>query len=473
MTPGARRVLVVTVFLAILAGGCDGRIAFLSHELPELVLAEDDRILVLAPHPDDEVLGTGGVVQRAVAAGLPVRIVFLTYGDSNQWSFLFYRRRPTLSPRQALAMGELRREEAMSAAGRLGVGPESLDFLGYPDHGTLRIFATAWGDRPPVRGPLSRARAVAYETARRPGTPHKGEEVVADLAAVITGFRPSRVFVSHPADHHPDHAALYLFTRVALWELSLSDEVALHPYLVHYPKWSLATGARPDDPLPPPRDLRRRVGWRGFPLTDEEVRGKQAALEAHTTQYRYSARRLLRFVRANELFGDFPTISLGAAEVDLVDDEEGPEDTLEAPEVIAEEYLEELVDLEHLELRDDGESIRLTVRLDRLLEPGQSVSVFLFGHRDDRPFAEMPKIEVRIGSTDTRVLERGRRLPRSPVPVTRRGLQIDVAVPHQLLGHPQRLLLGGRSAYGSVPMDRLPWYVVALSPVGAGWDPPL
>ena len=42
----------------------------------QLALRPDDRILVLAPHPDDEVLGCAGVIQRALAMGLPVRVVF-------------------------------------------------------------------------------------------------------------------------------------------------------------------------------------------------------------------------------------------------------------------------------------------------------------------------------------------------------------------------------------------------------------
>ncbi|MEJ2568618.1 MAG: PIG-L family deacetylase, partial [candidate division WOR-3 bacterium] len=33
---------------------------------PKIKLEEDDRILVLAPHPDDEVLGCGGIIQKAV-----------------------------------------------------------------------------------------------------------------------------------------------------------------------------------------------------------------------------------------------------------------------------------------------------------------------------------------------------------------------------------------------------------------------
>jgi len=54
-------------------------------------LNSDDRIMVLAPHPDDESIGCGGIIQQAVAMKLPVRIVWLTNGDNNEWSFIVYR----------------------------------------------------------------------------------------------------------------------------------------------------------------------------------------------------------------------------------------------------------------------------------------------------------------------------------------------------------------------------------------------
>src|SRR5258707_6104914 len=38
-------------------------------------------IVVFSQHPDDEVIGTGGVIQQALAAGKRVRVVFSTSGD--------------------------------------------------------------------------------------------------------------------------------------------------------------------------------------------------------------------------------------------------------------------------------------------------------------------------------------------------------------------------------------------------------
>jgi len=43
-----------------------------------------DRILVIAPHPDDEVIGPGGTLLGAVAAGKAVEVLFLTSGRKGE-----------------------------------------------------------------------------------------------------------------------------------------------------------------------------------------------------------------------------------------------------------------------------------------------------------------------------------------------------------------------------------------------------
>jgi len=48
---------------------------------PELIaLPEGERILVLAPHMDDEVIGCGGTLRKCVLAGKRVKVVFMTDG---------------------------------------------------------------------------------------------------------------------------------------------------------------------------------------------------------------------------------------------------------------------------------------------------------------------------------------------------------------------------------------------------------
>ena len=228
---------------------------------PEIELGASDRILILAPHPDDESLACGGIIQRALSSGLPVHVLFLTNGDNNEWSFMVYRKRPELLPWQVRAMGEVRRGEALAAARGLGLPPDALTFLGYPDFGTLRIWCSHWGDAPPFRSMLTRVTSVPYENAYRRGAAYKGEEIVRDLTAVIREFRPTRIFVSHPADDNPDHAALYLFTRIVLWDLA-EDHTPAGPSIPR-PLPALAPPARPATgaAIAPPERLSRRCAW--------------------------------------------------------------------------------------------------------------------------------------------------------------------------------------------------------------------
>ncbi len=84
---------------------------------------EGSSVLVLAPHPDDEVFGCGGSIVRHVAAGDRVSVVVVTDGEGRVDASL-----------QA-AYGALRREESRDAAKILGYGEPS--FWALPDGGVF------------------------------------------------------------------------------------------------------------------------------------------------------------------------------------------------------------------------------------------------------------------------------------------------------------------------------------------------
>lgn len=46
------------------------------------ILADDQPVLIIAPHPDDEVLGCGGTIARLAAAGVTVHVAVVTTGQS-------------------------------------------------------------------------------------------------------------------------------------------------------------------------------------------------------------------------------------------------------------------------------------------------------------------------------------------------------------------------------------------------------
>ena len=432
---------------------------------PEAVLVPHDRILILAPHPDDEVLGCAGVIQKALAMHVPVRVVFFTYGDNNEWSFLLFRKHPVVWPSGVRQMGLVRHDEALEAGRRLGVSPRQEIFLGYPDFGTLNIWMTHWGSRVPYRSMLTRVTSVPYDNALRPGAPYKGEEILRDLTMLLRVFHPTKIYVSHPSDYMPDHVALYLFLRVALWDLEREMRPEVYPYLVHHGSWPQPKGFHPEKPLEPPASLAQVIDWEYSPLAPEEITRKRQALRAHRTQYAYSKQYLLSFARSNELFGDFADVVISQADhASVTLTTGGTATTAEGTAHLTERQRAAIVGIESRSIRVDGDDVVLSLIFTRPLAPTLRVTTFLFGYRVDRPFAQMPKVRVQVTGLLHAVFDQRRRLPADEVRVERGLRHLTIRVPRRLLGDPQRLLTGARTYLGTVPLDWISWRAVILPP---------
>jgi LmbE family N-acetylglucosaminyl deacetylase len=127
-----------------------------------------ERVIVLAPHMDDETIGCGGAVARHVQAGAEVHVVFLTDGRHGSGTL----RGLTGEARRAeeLKVVAMRKEEARRALDILGV--RSVSFLDVED-GTLKSDAG----------------------------------VVARLRQVLQAERPQIVYVPCFLEQHPDHYA--------------------------------------------------------------------------------------------------------------------------------------------------------------------------------------------------------------------------------------------------------------------------
>lgn len=82
------------------------------------------RIVIVAPHPDDEVFGAGGLVQRALAEGIEVTILSVTDGEGSH---------PHLNAAQTCALVERRRRESGEALRRLGHARPIINRLHIPD----------------------------------------------------------------------------------------------------------------------------------------------------------------------------------------------------------------------------------------------------------------------------------------------------------------------------------------------------
>jgi len=421
----------------------------------ELTFRPDDRILVLAPHPDDEVIGCGGVIQKALAQKLPVRVVFFTYGDNNEWSFAVYRKHPVFEPTAVRAMGQIRHDEAVRADQILGLNSNQLVFLGYPDFGTLKIWNQHWGKSPALESMLTRVSEVHYANAFRPGAPYKGEEIIRDLTTILRDFRPTKIFLPHSGDYNHDHRALHLFTRVALWNIEKEMQPAVFPYLVHFPQWPQPRGYKPAGLLTPPLLYKTSAAWTSSSLTPAETATKHAAIQTHKTQYNYAANYLLSFVRANELFGDFPAVTLTnmTALEDL-----GNVTT----EQLTDEERSRFVGVEQRSARIVGTNLVLEIELSRPLAETVIASLYAFGYRQDTPFEKMPKLQIRVHLLDHHVLDQRTPLPADTVSVERNRKKIIVRIPLELLGRPERILTSAQTYLGEVPLDSVAWRILEL-----------
>jgi LmbE family N-acetylglucosaminyl deacetylase len=79
------------------------------------------RVLVVAPHPDDEVLGCGGSVAKLTASGARVHVAYLTSGEQGSG---------TVPPAE---LGPAREREARAAVSLLGVDPGDVTFARFGD----------------------------------------------------------------------------------------------------------------------------------------------------------------------------------------------------------------------------------------------------------------------------------------------------------------------------------------------------
>ena len=146
---------------------------------PEHVVKGD--LLVLAPHPDDEVIGCGGLIAAHRELGHAVSVVVMTDGGKGDPTGGF----------GGASYSDLRRGEAREAARRIG-GAE-IEFLRHPDGG---LAASA--------------------------------DAVEDLLRILDARRPATVAFPSPFEVHPDHRA------TALHLASAWPRLAARPALLAY-----------------------------------------------------------------------------------------------------------------------------------------------------------------------------------------------------------------------------------------------
>jgi LmbE family N-acetylglucosaminyl deacetylase len=273
---------------------------------PFPLLGPHDRILVLAPHPDDEVLGSAGLLLEAREKGAETMVVIATTGDGYPWAARFSRYKFAVSSKDLIALGKKRMEESKSGIKILGLPEEQLIFLGYPDQGLMPIWLKFWDQ--PFTSRYTRSSQAPYAGLyNNVEFPYSGHHLVTVLRELILDFRPTVLVVPHPLDSHPDHWALTCFTLYAGELAKASGHKPEHiiGYLVHRGTWPHPRGYRPGLGLNPPRSLNNLgIEWISLELSPEATLLKARAIRAHRTQRLIMMGHLDSFARKNELFSE-------------------------------------------------------------------------------------------------------------------------------------------------------------------------
>lgn len=212
------------------------------QEIPPL-----DRVLIVAPHPDDDVISAGGVIQRALAAGGEVRVLFLTNGESNPWPQRAQLRKWRINASDREAWAALRVNEAVAGLELLGVPAGCAHFLRFADQ---------------QLSSLARSGDESVRTA---------------IANHANDFRPSLAIVPSVFDFHSDHRAAAYFAHRTV------EPKIIATYVVHGHV--------------PPQRTRFTIQ-----LSETEQQKKREAIGEHATQLLLSRERFLAYARATEHF---------------------------------------------------------------------------------------------------------------------------------------------------------------------------
>lgn len=408
-----------------------------------LSFSAQDRVLVVAPHPDDETLGLGGMLQRIKASGAQVRILYLTNGESNEVASIFYQKRPLLWKSDFVKSGLSRRNEALDAMGSLGLAADQLVFFGYPDGGLMNMWIKHWGPASrPYRSLFTRFSRVPYKDSFSAGKTFKADEILRDLERVLLTFQPTAVFVTAPFDLNTDHQAAFLYTQVALRDTGgqLSPPPALHVYLVHAHRWPEPKRLEAGQPLEVPAhiDWGVQVEWEKFPLSSDETRVKVETLLKYKSQLAYKKDFLLAFARTNEIYASYPAEKVAA---------EPPQGSAAAGDV---------------RYRLLENELWVEIPLSSALDEMGVLSAYVFGWRSGFLFSDMPKLAFKLFGNKMFVYD-GQKNFHDPALLYRvEKERLLIRIPLRLLKDPEMLFVSTRNAKEDLSLDFGAWKALEL-----------
>jgi len=299
--------LVLAAWTVLRAGLTVWPAAVLARETPQPQVGWGERLLVVSPHPDDETLAAAGLIRRVLSREGQVQVVILTCGDGYSLAAREYFRRSTLSPQDLLRFGRIRMAEAREAAIRLGLDPDNVIFLGFPDRGLMRLLLTGRTD-----SRFTGATTVPYRECLRPGAAYTREELRHQLQAIINAFRPTIILLPSAGDGHPDHRAAHHLFLDAVTGLSPGVDDGSRPRLLTYLVHPRARTRVLEQYLGLPAAVEKSKDTECLLLTREERAFKRNALGAYRTQRAvWSSLFLNSFLGPTETFSPAPVDRAG------------------------------------------------------------------------------------------------------------------------------------------------------------------
>lgn len=409
-------------------------------------VVKGDRILIMAPHPDDETIGVAGIIQKALASGAEIRVLYLTNGEHNQLSFILYERRIVIKKSALISMGEIRHQEAIDAMKALGLSEDKLIFLGYPDFGTFAIFLRYWGGVKPFQNMMLNVSRVPYKDALSPNAPYKGESVLGDMESVLKKYKPTKIFVTNPVDSNRDHRALYLFLRVALLDLrGKIPEPKIFPYLIHCYGWPVPRNYHPENYMPVPKLLKRsQIEWRANFLSEAEVKAKYNAICLYKSQCAESAFYLKAFARKNELFGDYPVIDLAkTANADAFK--------------VASVFRDKIVVYGRTK-----DKLVIHVAIKRENEGKHRFFFYLVGYNPQTDFARMPKLKINVDMDKIKIMDKSKIIPSDIVCARQDKRSITLILLLKDLGDPEYVFSSVNTYMDNFSSDLNAWRTIKI-----------
>ena len=387
--------------------------------------ASEQRVLVIAPHCDDETLSCGGLISRLVKEDVPVRVIIVTNGDAFNHPVSNLKRDPS----GFIELGEMRRKESLAALEKLGVPGSSVIFMGYPDRCLAGMWLYYWPPNKPVKSRYTHCSRSPYEKVFHPHAPYYGRSLLADLEAILRSYRPTTVYYPHPLDIHSDHWAVNCFATEALYDTGMLENVKSCLYVVHGAEKLLTKGY----------DIR-------LSKTESEV--KRAAVMEYKTQIPVMGGFLKNFSKASEVFRPQSVCAITKVKVKEWPDWDAVPRVLEDP--AQESRFTGVIpggDFTELKCCYDDRFVYLRVRLARPHSKWLAYRFSLVGMPDAT--GERANVSVtEKGCSGSGA--RGRM----------EGNTIEVAVPMSRLGRWKALMVSADSAIFSRKVDRTAWQVL-------------